>query len=307
MERSRRSGTNADTATPAGDPPASSRLNVRRKNRRKPASLWSRVASRRPSRREIVDACGRALRRSLPALAATCAIGIVCGALWLGYRFVTTSPRFAITEIQVAGNARLSADEIRDAMPIAIGDNIFAADLASLGDALRTHPWIASAEVKRILPHTLTVEIREHEPAGLVALGELYLVDNHGRPFKRADLAAGDGEDLPIVTGLARDAYRKDPGDTADAIARALGVAAAWRAEAERPAIGEVYVDAHHALTLRTYDHAIAIQLGQGGPTPELADRMRLFDAAWAELGEQERLRARAIHLDTRVTISFAN
>ena len=71
--------------------------------------------------------------------------------------------------------------------------------------------------------------------------------------------------------------------------------------------IGEVHVDTHAQLTLRTYDHATAIQLGPLGA--ELTARMRTFDAAWAELTVAERTRATAIHLDARadqVTVALA-
>ena len=91
-------------------------------------------------------------------------------------------------------------------------------------------------------------------------------------------------------------------------IESALGALDTWRGEGARPAIGEVHVDPHGALTLHTYDEATAIQLGviDSG----LAARMRTFDAAWAELSDTERARARAIHLDTRpdhVTVAFAS
>jgi len=68
------------------------------------------------------------------------------------------------------------------------------------------------------------------------------------------------------------------------------------------------HLDPHGAVTLHTYEPAIAIQLGALGP--ELADRMHTFDTAWAGLSDAERARARAIHLDTRpdhVTVAFAS
>jgi cell division protein FtsQ len=275
--------------------------------------VWSRV----PGPRAIVDACGRAARRSVPALAASVALAAVGGGVWLGYQFVTTSSRFAIDDIQVHGASRLSADEVRAALPVKVGDNVFTANLDGISDQLLAHPWVASAEVHRILPHTVVVDLREYEAAAMVTLpsppgSDLYLVDGSGHPFKRADLEAGDGEGLPIVTGLDRAAYQHDPAATAHTIASALDVLGRWRAagtEAERPAIGEIQLDSHGGLTLRTYDHGTAIQLGEPDNADELAARMRTFDAAWAELSESERTRARAIHLDARpdhVIVAFA-
>lgn len=304
MDRSRRGGTKLARPSSESNVPAASRLTVRaRKNRRRPGSLWSRM----PRPRVIADACGRAVRRSVPALAATAAITLIGSGVWVGYRFVTTSDRFAITSIEVRGASHLTADQVRATLPVHVGDNVFATNVGRVADALRSTPWIATADAHRVLPHTLVVEIKEHVPAAVVELGELYLVDASGHPFKRAELAAGDGDGLPIVTGLDRVAYSVDPDGTAALVTGALAALATWREDPTRPAIGEVHLDPHHALTLHTYESATAIQLGALGP--ELPARMHTFDAAWAELTDAERATARAIHLDARtdhVTVAFA-
>lgn len=247
------------------------------------------------------------MRRSLPALAATAAITVIGSGMWLGYRFVTTSERFAITAIEVHGATHLTSEQVRAAMPVHVGDNVFAANLGTITSSLRRAPWVAAAEAHRVLPHTLVVEIREHVAVAMLELGELYLVDASGHPFKRAELEAGEGAGLPIITGIDRAAYTADPVATAALVTSALDALATWTKPATRPAIGEVHLDAHHALTLHTYDPATAIQLGALGPaTPA---RMLTFDTAWAELGDAERARARAIHLDARpdhVTVAFA-
>ncbi len=292
MDRSRR-GTKDGTAAPV---PAASRLTVRgKKNRRRPGSVWSRL----PRPRAVADACGRAVRRSLPALAATAGITVIGVGAWAGYRFVTTSERFAITSIEVKGETHLSADQIRAVLPVQLGDNVFTTNLGRVADAVRATPWIASVDVHRVLPHTLVVEVTEHAPIAMVDLGELYLVDATGHPFKRAQLETGDGANLPVITGIDRAAYEAAPAPTAAMITGALAALAAWRREPSRPEIGEIHLDAHRALTLRTYEHATAIQLGAIGL--ELPARMHTFDSAWAALSEAERLRARAIHVDARI------
>ncbi len=284
--------------------PSASRLTVRgKRNRRRPASVWSRI----PRPPAIADACGRALRRSLPALAATAAITGVGSGIWLGYRFVTTSERFAISSIEVQGASQLTADEVRAALPVELGTNIFATDLDTIEIAVRAHPWIESATAHRILPDTLVVEIREHVPAAIAQLGELYLVDDTGHPFKRAQLEAGDGAGLPVITGLDRASYRRDPAGTAQTMLAALAALAHWRTGEDRPAIGELHVDSHHTITFRTFDTGAAIQLGPLGA--DLGARMQTFDAAWTELTDAERTLVRTLHLDARpdhVTVAFA-
>jgi cell division protein FtsQ len=300
MDRYRRQGANG--ARPAIAPPASSRLTVRKlKNRRRPGAVWSRV----PRPRAIADACGRALRRSLPAVAAVVALAVVGGIVWAAHHWMTTSSRFAIAAITIEGSHRIDPDEIRAQLPVRVGDNVFV-DLARVAGAVRAHPWIAGAEVHRRLPNTLVIEIREHAAAAVLAIGELYLVDAAGRPFKRAAIETGEAEGLPLLTGIDRATYIDHP-DVAAAIARdAIAAFERWRGAA-RPAIGEIHVDSHRAVTLHTRDRAVAIQLGALGS--ELAARMRTFDTAWAALSDDERTRARAVHVDARpdhVTVAFA-
>ena len=181
-----------------------------------------------------------------------------------------------------------------------------SAELDGLVRGLRAEPWVAHAEAHRILPHTIVVDVVEHEPAALADLGGLYLVDAAGHPFKHADLGLGDGAGLPIITGLDRTAFVSDPEATAGQIRTALATLASWRTVGDRPAIGEVHVDAHGAITLHTYDQATAIQLGTADAA--VTSRMETFDSVWAQLTDSERARALAIHLDSRpdhVTVAF--
>lgn len=300
MDRYRRQGANG--ARPAIAPPASSRLTVRKhKNRRRPGTVWSRL----PRPRAVADACGRALRRSVPAVAAVVALGVLAGAVWAAHRWMTRSSRFAIATIAVHGAHRVDPDELRAALPVRVGDNVFA-DLAAIARVVRADPWVAAADVHRRLPDTLVIELREHTAAAVLEIGELYLVDASGHPFKRAEIEAGEAEGLPILTGIDRASYAEYPEPAAATARLAIAAHEGWRG-AGRPAIGEIHVDPHGGVTLHTYDRAVAIQLGALGS--ELAGRMRTFDTAWAALSDAERTRARAVHVDARpdhVTVAFA-
>lgn len=303
MDRSRR-GERRETEAPSI--PSSSRLTVRKKgsnNRRKPISLWSRV----PKPRVMLDACGRAVRRGAPGIVATVVVAVLGGGLWLGYRFVTTSDRFAIDQIEVHGADRLSPEVVRAVLPIQRGENLITADLDAARLALRNEPWISAADIRRQLPSTLIVEIKEHSPAAIVELEHLYLADALGRPFKRASDA--ERSDLPLVTGIPRDAYHRDPHGTSNRVTAALDVLRQWHT-VDRLPIREIRYDGHGGIAL------IARSLGGDSPeltielgvTGDMSSRLRTFDAVWSELTTDEHTRARTIHLDTRldhVTVSF--
>jgi cell division septal protein FtsQ len=246
------------------------------------------------------------LRRSAPAAAGVAILCALGGTGWGAYYFVTHSSRFAITSFEVHGNHHLTTKQVLAELPAHVGDNVFATSLASVVRDLRAEPWIARAEAHRVLPHTIVIDVVEREPAAIADLGGLYLVDDTGHPFKRAAIDADDGAGLPIVTGLPRTGYLADPDGIAAQIHGALAALATWRAGGQRPAIGEVHIGAHGALTLHTYDEATAIQLGSADR--DVTSRMDTFDAVWAELTDGERARATAIHLDDRpdhVTVAF--
>jgi cell division protein FtsQ len=258
----------------------------------------------------------------LPLVIALAIVGGVGGAAFAGYRFLTTSERFAVTSIVVRGNVSLDEAAVRARLGVEPGENIFLLRPARLEGRLAAEPWIARAEVRRELPHTLVVEIVEREAAALVELDGLYLVDGAGHPFKKAELAAGDGAGLPIVTGIGRKELLAAPRETEQRIARAIVAARAWSAgvpegdaatdldAAARPRLGELHVDARRGLTVYGYEPAIAVHLGiidvagdDAGDDDDdddtaLQARLRLFDQAWAALEQGERAAVHTFHLD---------
>lgn len=285
--------------------PRASRLVLKKGNRRKSAPLWTRL----PRPRAIVDACGRAIRRAAPAMLALVGIGAVGGGVRYGYHFLTHSPRFAVTAIEVNGTHALGADDVRGRLAVHLGDNIFLAPLAASEQALAAEPWIASVRVHRELPHTIVVDVTERVPAAVVDLDGLYLADAAGHLWKRAATEHGEGAGLPVVTGLDRAACAADADACAADVVHALAALAAWRDGHDRPAVGEVHLDRRGALTLFTYDAGVAIKLGEPDDDA-LAARLHTFDRAWAALTPGERARARAVHVDNRtrpdhVTVAF--
>jgi cell division septal protein FtsQ len=305
MDRSRSSrGASPSRAVEPPRLPRVSRL-VLRPNKKRTSPLVARL----PRPREAVDACGRALRRGAPALVTIAALSLIAGGLAFGHRFLTTSHRFAISEVEVHGSTVLTADEVRELLPIHRGDNIFRASTGKAEAALVALPWIAGVDVRRELPHRIVVDVRERTAAAVVAADELYLVDAAGRPFKRAAVERGEGKGLPIVSGVPRDLYKTAPDEAAARVRRGLDVLAAWTAPADaRPAPGEIAVEPS-GTTVFTYDSAVAVRLGVA-EGDVLAARLARFDATWSSLSPDERARARAIHVDndTRtdlVTVSF--
>jgi cell division protein FtsQ len=277
-------------------------------NRRRPVPLRQRL----PDRDQVRALCGRTARAALPGAITVVALAAAAGALFLGYRWLTDSPRFALAGVDVRGTRELEQADVERAVRPAVGENLFRIPLAAIERRLRAEPWVAEVAVSRRLPDHLVVEIDEHRPAAVVDLDGLYLADASGRVFKRVDLARGEAVGLPVVTGIGRDVYRRRPEEASARIRDALAAAATYAEAPGRPPLGEVHDDPHRGITLYTRRPVIALRLGRPAGAAERRRRLALFDAVRAALDPAERAALSAIHLDRdgsppRVTVAFAD
>lgn len=277
----------------------------RSRNRRKGPGVIARI----PRPGQLARGTVALAKRSAPVLVTLGIISGVAAASYAGYRFVTTSPRFAIAEIELSG-AVASKEAVEATLASVRGANVFVADLDGLQAKLEQIPWIASATVDRDLPNGLEVVVTERSARAIVELGDLYLADAGGTPFKRVDLEAGEGAGLPLVTGLDRPGYLKNQAFAHATIVEAIGAFDRFSADPSRPRIGEVHLDQRRGITLFTYEQGTAIRVGAFEPD-ELPARLAAFDAAWRALAESERSHALTFHVDStgqpdRVTVGFA-
>jgi hypothetical protein len=159
------------------------------------------------------------------------------------YRFATASARFAIQDVVVTGHTRASADSIAKLSGATLGTNIFDVDLLRMKRAVEAHPWVKSARVERNFPSSVEIEVVEHEPRVLVALGHLYYADAEGDVVKR--YTPGERETLPVVTGLTRDQIETDDGEARASLRSAIEFLDEVTAHfGERaPQIAEVHLD----------------------------------------------------------------
>jgi cell division protein FtsQ len=194
---------------------------VRMPFRREPGAAARRVAPHAPARFPA-GAMGRT------ALAILCSAALSIG-VWQGLRWSTTTPLLSVHEVRFSGLVHATEAELLARSGLRIGTNLMVADLAAAARAMESHPWVVSARLTRSLPGTVVAEIAEHRAAAQVQLGGLYLLDDEGRLFKRA--GPEDKVDLPLVTGLSRDAWLRDRGAAQLRLYSALRLLEAWRAE----------------------------------------------------------------------------
>jgi len=202
---------------------------------------------------------GRVVRMVLGVSLVVATSGLVA---WAARRYVMTSPRFAVTDVEVIGGERRTPDQVIAESGITLGADVFALDLDGARDRILADPWIAEATLARRLPGTILVQIVERKPAALAALGDTLLVTSQGEPFKRVE--PGDPVDLPLVSGLRPEDLAEDHDGTTRTIRRALDLAAEYEACAfsRRSPLEEVHVGADGTFTLVVGRSATELVLG---------------------------------------------
>jgi cell division protein FtsQ len=128
-------------------------------------------------------------------LIAACFYGI-----FVGYRFATDSPYFAVNKVTWVGNQHLSVEEIDPWAGPVLGENIFRVDLGEISQKLAKHPWVQTASTRRVFPQGLHINITERIPLARIQLDQIYMMDSYG-------VLLGPEEEkfygLPLLTGIA--------------------------------------------------------------------------------------------------------
>jgi cell division protein FtsQ len=224
-------------------------------------------------------------------------LAVIAGAGWATWAHGVRGDLLRIREIRYLGLSQLTASALGELSPIRPGDHLLLSDTEAMATALRRNPWVATVEIHRRLPPALEVVVTERQAAALVELGGLYLVDLGGQVYKRA--APGDGLDLPVVTGLTREAFeaRGDDGGEEHRLRSALGLLGRWREAGldRRAAVSEVHLDPVLGTTVYAGDDGMEIRLGQGD-LPRKLDRLDLLLARL----ESDGVQGEVIHLDNR-------
>lgn len=235
------------------------------KNRRRVDPAQARAAARRGLVRALRVAGAICLFAALTALAAQGARAV---RTWL-----FTSPTFAIEAIEIRGLVHAAEREVLALSRLQVGENVFEIDLEETAFAVREHPWIEDARVRRHLPRGIEIEVAEHVPAALADLGALYYVDDAGKAFKR--VSVGDRVDLPILRGVSREVYAAEPEQGEALFREGIALAALYaRSGLEaRARLSDIELDRVEGMTLRCGDQAMAVRLGRGD-YPQKLDRL---------------------------------
>ncbi len=255
----------------------------------------ARSANRRRADRDPGGWRGRLARASSLLLPGTAALVALAGGAFAIWWIGVEGTALRIREIRFEGLSRVGRQELLDLSPVQAGDNLLLSDPGSVEAALARHPWIETVEVRRALPSSLVVKVTERRAVALVDLGGLYLVDDRTRVFKRA--APGDGLDLPVVTGIAREDWVERRSEMEPLLAGALALVDRWaeRGLDRRAPLSEIHVDPDSGVTVYAGREGMEIRLGSGELPAKLSRLDRVLDAL-----EADGRKAEVLHLDDR-------
>jgi cell division protein FtsQ len=197
------------------------------------------------------------------------AVRLVIPTLLLGYgayrgvALVAASPTLQIGHMVVRGHERMSTGEVLALIEGLRGQNILGVSLEEWQNKLLSSPWVESATIRRVLPSTLEITVRERRPMGIGRIGTtMYLIDHKGVIVDEYGPAYAD-IDLPVIDGLG--ASPQDGGSIID-VARAEFAARVIAALSSRPELAKQVsqidvADLHDAVVILDGDPAL-LRLG---------------------------------------------
>lgn len=200
-------------------------------------------------------------------------------AAWRGVSIVSGSPALQVARITVDGNERLSTGEVLALVEGLRGRNIIGLDLDEWQQRLLSSPWVEDAALRRVLPATVEVTVRERRPIAIGRIGSaLYLVDAHGVVVDEYGPAHADFN-LPIVDGLAAPRGRDGLVDEARAALAARLIAALGAQPDLARRVSQVDVsDPHDAVVMLEGDRAL-LHVGEEDFVERLQQYLELGDA----------------------------
>ncbi len=156
-------------------------------------------------------------RRSPASKHAWLAVRLVAITLFVGYAayrgvaLLAAAHSLQIGHMVVRGHERLSTGEVLALVEGLRGQNILAVKLDEWQTRLLASPWVESATIRRVLPSTVEIAVRERRPMGIGRLNTaMYLIDRGGVIIDEYGPAYAD-IDLPIIDGLAAPPHEGGP------------------------------------------------------------------------------------------------
>src|SRR5262247_974242 len=213
------------------------------------------------------------------------------------FRWLLTTPHFAVASVEVRGVSRVPPDQILAAAAIPSGTNIFRLDTLGVIDRVESLPEVRRADVVRELPGRVVISVEERRPFTLVHGGRLHWMDEEGRLLGASPEAVAPP--MPVISGLSPDelaSMRSAPGPKARA---AIGVIRALLRSGTglTSEISEIDMSRREGPVLYTVD-GVEVRLG----SEDWDERLARLEGVLAQIATQD---VRAVDLRFRDQVVF--
>lgn len=202
---------------------------------RRAARENQRASSRRQRKQQhLLDvkvrsrkAAAHRTRRFAAAVSIVVLIAGTAAGAWFGgrealRRFFWENPEYNVANVEVKTDGPLSREQILGAAGVREGRNIFTIDIAQARKNLLALAQVEHAEVGRILPGKITIDIVERKPVAWVvprmeedptAYMRGFLIDGNGVLMRTKSMTA-ESFRLPVIFGVLTENF--DAGETAE-------------------------------------------------------------------------------------------
>ena len=133
-------------------------------------------------------------------------LGILAGTII----FFLLSPLFNILEIKVVGNQKITSEKIINMSGIIINENAFKIDTKQATINILQEPYIEKVEIKRVLPSTIEIQVKERQATFMLEFANGYVyINNQGYMLEISE----EKLEIPIITGYVTPVENIVPGN----------------------------------------------------------------------------------------------
>lgn len=215
-------------------------------------------------------------------------VGFLSVGLLYGYRYLTNSSYFALKNLEISGNLRLTSREVLDIAGIRNGMNSLLVSIDDVERKLAANPWVAEVSVKRVLPDGFVIRLTENEPRFWVRHADtLYYADARGNRI--VPVSAGKFASFPTLT--------VDPGaeDMTDRLPELLASLAASSLAVDAAALSAVSLSPGRGVEVVLESSRLILSIGQEEWTENLRRLAATLDDV-ARRGEMRDVREVRVH-----------
>ncbi len=180
--------------------------------------------------------------------------------------YVESLDIFFIKKIDIKGYGVTNPSLIKKIAGLDYTTSMFAVDPVQLAEKLAGHEWIRSAEVKKVWPHELQIQIHEHKAAALLLGGvadykKMVYINSRGE--KIAPVNSGDDLDFPVITIENGFVGEKKDELFNDAV-YFLRLVAGNNPNLPAQSVSEIHLNPSEGIVIRLVDFPFPIYFGEG-------------------------------------------